>query len=398
MRKAAWVAVAVLSASAQGAVFRCLDASGVTTYSDKPCAPPPPVATPIAPNPAANPREAQARQILLMLRLMSGPGGDATGDPQFIESIAPDLVRGLDPDNGAWNPQNARWHYMLEFVKADLRRDLPVALKSSDDRALQEAAREYAARAQDSDLAALLQYLNSDKGGRYIAFQNVVRLITAQTVRDLLAQEPIVAAPATEAVFRQRQQVLSLSLEARLVADGGGNYGPNFEGAPGVLDNAAHREGTALDALLAEYGSDIPGFVAFTQSLTARRFFAAIEPAYHTGHLMAVTAAPAFAEVEMQKYAERWQAQYGPKIRIATRVVVVGNRYTGVTVTNVTSNYVSPTSSNRNVAAEGMATQCEQRESNAYLARSRAVDPATRSIDLKQIQNRCRAEQNLPPF
>jgi hypothetical protein len=399
----------MLAVAGHAAVFRCVDSNGVSTYSDRPCASPAaPAPAPSGPsaqdsaaaapraekapleNRAQTPKELKARQILLVLRLTPDSSAGSGEIERVVDVVAPDLVKHLDPSNAAWNPQNGRWHTMLEFVKTDLRKDLAAALRASDGQTLQAEAKEYAAHAQDADMDALIQYLDSPEGAHYIAFQNVVRSITNQSLRELLDQQPITAEQPSDAVIKQRQTLLSLGLEARLAADGGGpSLGSIFAGSPSVLDNAARREGTALDALYVEYEFFVPNFAKFTQSATAKRFFAAVEPAYRTGLALISTAAGGFSGREEFKYAERWQANYGPQLRNGQRVRVVAmqNRYPG------SSGFNAQTDS-----AERMAIQCEQREDSAYYGRNRRSDPTAQAAALKGIQDKCRAEQNLAPY
>jgi hypothetical protein len=48
---------------------------------------------------------------------------------------------------------------------------------------------------------------------------------------------------------------------------------------------------------------------------------------------------------------------------------------------------------------EGMAIACEQREEKMYQNAHRStMDYNTQAAALKQIQNRCRSEQRLPPL
>jgi hypothetical protein len=117
----------------------------------------------------------------------------------------------------------------------------------------------------------------------------------------------------SDIVLKRRQNLLSLGLDARIAADGGGpSLGTTSPGAPAVLENTARREGTALDALFAEYEYHIENFAAFRQSAIAKRFFVAAEPAYRTAMALTSTAAGEFADAEEFKYAQRWQALYGP--------------------------------------------------------------------------------------
>jgi hypothetical protein len=390
----------LLSINSNANVFRCVDQNGVSTYSDEPCAPksPPPAAaegTPakdsggqtrrgeppiVAPveSRALTPRELKARQILVMLRLTLDSGVGVEANQRIVDMVAPDLVKHLDPTNGNWNPQNGRWHSVLEFVKADLRKDVAPALRASNEQISQAIAREYAARSQDADLDALSQYLNSPEGGHYVAFQNVVRSITYQSLRELLDQEPVTVELPSDVVLKRRQNLL----------------GTTSPGSTAVLENTARREGTALDALYLEYESYVPNFTAFSQSITAKRFFVAAEPAYRTAMALTSTTAGGFADVEEFKYVERWQAFYGPPLRNGrSTTVVMRNRYGGSTV-SVSTTTRGPFNA-KGGSAESMAIQCEQREDSTT---RRGADANAQAAAQRAIQNRCRAEQNLAPY
>jgi hypothetical protein len=389
-------------------VFRCVDANGVNTFSDKPCAPTNPGPAPEDPaaarhttapvSPSVDSRtlsakEQKARQILLKLHI-TVDSLNSESNENMVEGVAPDLVKHLDPTNDRWNPTHARWHSVLEFVKADLHKDIGAALRAGDDEISQQVAREFAAHTQEADLDAVLQYLNSPEGGHYVAFQNVVRSINSQSLRELMAQQPVTAEQPSEAVLKQRAKLLSMSLDARIIADGGGPV-PNRPslGSPAVLENTARREGTALDALYVEYESYVTAFSTFNQGPVGKRFFVAVEPAYRTASALTSTAATVFGEDEEFKYAQRWQAYYGPPLKaIHSNTVVVRNIYGTTVVTSrtpITTNQATP---------EYMAIQCEQRDSAAYRARTRYIDANVQAAQLKSIQDRCRAEQNLAPY
>jgi hypothetical protein len=398
----------LLAGSSQAGVFRCVDANGVNTFSDKPCAPTnlgPAAEDPTAPrHPAAatspptdnrtlSAKEQKARQLLLKLHI-TVDSLNSESNESIVDTVAPDLVKHLDPTNDRWGPTHGRWHSVLEFVMGDLRKDIGAALRAGDEEISQQVAREFAAHTQDADLDALLQYLNSPEGGHYVAFQNVVRSLNSQSLRELMAQQPVTAEQPSESVLTQRAKLLSMSLDARIVADGGGPA-PNRPslGSPAVLDNTARREGTALDALYVEYESYVNAFTAFNQGPLAKHFFVAVEPAYRTASALTSTAANVFGEDEEFKYAQRWQAYYGPPLRAIHSSTVVVRNYNGTTI--VTSRTPVMTSQS---TPEYMALQCEQRESAAYRGRTRYIDANVQAAQLKAIQDRCRAEQNLAPY
>ncbi len=139
-----------------------------------------------------------------------------------VDDAAPDLVQALDPDNARWTPANAKWHSVLEFVKADLRRDVQTALRRSASEMSRVAAQQFAARADEADLDAVLTFLGSGDGARYLAFESEVRHIVYDALDSLLAQEPIPDETPSAATLRRRQELLSLTLDYRILKDGGG--------------------------------------------------------------------------------------------------------------------------------------------------------------------------------
>jgi hypothetical protein len=195
--------------------------------------------------------------------------------------------------------------------------------------------------------------------------------------------------------LRQRRQLLSLTLESRIVNEGGGPPGAELQpGSKTVVENAVRREGTALDALFTEYEASLPSFQAFTDSVTAKHFFSAVEPALRTELALSSTATTDFAEQEFDKYYQRWRAVYGPVVRVTSRTTIyIRGRMVLISHT-VSTHPMGATQS-----PEAMAIQCEQREENAYQVANRfSTNYTARTAAFKAIQNRCRAEQRLPPL
>lgn len=399
------LAAALLSIAAvsQSAIYRCVDANGTSTFSDRPCA----NANSDQPSSGLNPaggdsiyshrpdslREKKTARILDQLSI-------AVAEPETVvlqrtvDDAAPDLVKALDPDNAAWTPANGRWHSVSEFVKADLRRDVQSALRESTSQTAQVTAREYASRAKDSDLDALLAYLSTPDGTRYIAFQSYIRPLLNEALSSLDAQEPMPAQTPSDLVLQQRRQLLSLALAYRIAKGGGGPSTGEFQlGSSTVAEYAARSEATALDALYAEYETFLPSFLTFSESTTAKTFFADVEPALRTERALSSTATTDFAEMEYQKYVQRWRAIYGPTVRVATRTSV---RIRGrlVLIAHTTQTWVPAAGS-----PEAMAIQCEQREYRLYQsAHATSRDYNAQAAALNGIQGRCRAEQHLPPL
>ena len=385
--------------SVRAAVFRCVDANGVNTYGDRPCVPNESKNQAQARAVASSDTEPQlnsaktkkAARILDLLRI-------APSEPESfllqrtVDDAAPDLVRALDPDNAKWTPANGKWHTVLEFVKADLRRDVQTALRRSASEMSRVAAQQFAVRVDEADLDAVLTFLGSGDGARYLAFENEVRHIVYDAFDSLLAQEPIPDEMPSAAALRRRQDLLFLTLDYRIMKDGGGPPPSDlYAGSAAVADYSARHDGLALDALIDEYEPYLPQFHAFTDSTTAKKLLHALEPAMRTYRALASVETTNFAEMELDKYFPRWRAVYGPPIKsIARTTVIVRGRLVMISQT-------SQMTINAAGSPEGMAIACEQREDNLYQNTHRStLDSNTQATALKAIQNRCRSEQRLP--
>ena len=397
--------LAMTPISARAEIFRCIGADGTSTFSDHACEAPKnnEPSAPAHNSPAQagddiyvqrsnSPREKKAAHLLDVLRIVPvAPEGMLMS--RTVDEAAPDLVKSIDPDNGLWTPANGRWRSVSDFVKSDLRRDVQTALRASAAQISQIAARQYAVRANDADMDALSAFLATPEGTRYIAFQNEIRPLLYAALASVQAQEPLPENTASEHVLSQRRQLLFMALEYRIMKDGGGP--PTSQLQPGsktVLENTVLREGATLDTLLYEYEPFLPALQAFTDSATAKHFFVAVEPALRTQLALSSAATTDFAELEFGKYLQRWRGFYGP-MRVTTRTTVIIRGRTVLISHTVTSRILPGVQS-----PEAMAIQCERSEEGIYQATHRSVDYNVRAAAVKAIQNRCRAEQRLPPL
>jgi hypothetical protein len=393
---------ALCTASAsRAAVFQCRDANGVNTYSDRPCAPAEndnqgrtPAVAPVESGPQLNsPKIKKAARLLDLLRI-------APSEPETfllqktVDDAAPDLVQALDPDNARWTPANAKWHSVLEFVKADLRRDVQTALRYSASDMSRVTAQQFAAGADEANMDAALAFLGTSDGARYVVFQGEIRHIIYDALDSLLAQESIPEQAPSAAALQRRQELLSLSLDYRLVKDGGGPPpGDIYAGSPAVADYSARHDGPALDALIDEYEPYLPQFHAFTDAPTTKKLIRALEPAMRTYMALASAETTNFAETELEKYFARWRAVYGPPVKSTARATVTIRGRT-VMIAQTTQMTINAAGS-----PEGMAIACEQREETSYQNAHRSSrDNNAQAAAFKDIQNRCRSEQRLPPL
>jgi hypothetical protein len=397
--------LSVKSISARADIFRCIGADGTNTFSDHACESPksdePSAPVHSSPVQASDDiyvqrpdslREKKAAHILDVLRIApAAPEGTLMS--RTVDEAAPDLVKSIDPDNGLWTPANGRWRSVSDFVKADLRRDVQTALRSSAAQVSRVAARQYALRANEADMDALSAYLTTADGTRYIAFQNEIRPLLYAALASVQAQEPPPEKTASEHVLSQRRQLLFMALEYRIMKDGGGPPSSLLQpGSNTVLENAVLREGATLDTLVYEYEPFLPSLQTFTDSTTAKHFFVAVEPALRTQLALSGAATTDFAEQEFGKYLQRWRGFYGP-MRVTTRTTVIIRGRAVLISHSVTSRVLPGVQS-----PEAMAIQCERSEEAVYQATHRSVDYNVRAAAMKAIQNRCRAEQRLPPL
>jgi hypothetical protein len=389
----------------QADIYRCIAADGTNTFSDHACEAPKnadPAAqahsSPAQPGDDIylhrrdSPREKKAAHILDVLRIAAAaPEGMLMS--RTVDEAAPDLVKSIDPDNGFWNPANGRWRSVSDFVKADLRRDVQTALRSSAAQVSAVAARQYAVRADDTDMDALSAFLATPEGTRYIAFQNEIRPLLYAALASVEAQEPQPENTPSASVLAQRRRLLSMTLEYRIMKDGGGPTGSQLQpGSTTVLENAVLREGATLDTLQYEYEPFLASLQAFTESPLAKRFFVAVEPALRTQLALSSTATTDFAEQEFDRYLQRWRGFYGP-MRVTTRTTVIIRGRVVLIAHSVTTRILPGVQS-----PEAMAIQCERSEEGIYQATHRQADYNVRAAEVRAIQNRCRAEQRLPPL
>ena len=386
---------------AGAAVFRCVDANGVSTYTDRPCAPiendnhqqaRPADSSDPAP-PADTAKTKKAARVLDLLRIASSEP-ETLSIQRTVDDAAPDLVQALDPDNARWTPANAKWHAVLEFVKADLRRDAQTALRRSASQISRTTAQQFAARVDEAHLDAVLAFLDSSDGARYLTLANEIRHISNEALDSLLAQEPIPEEAINPATLKRRQELLALTLDSHIVKDGGGPPRAGlFAGSAPVAEYSARHDGAALDSLISEYEPYFPQFHAFTDLPTTKKLIRALEPVVRTSAALSSTETTDFAEMEFEKYFQRWRAVYGPPVRstVRTSVVIRGRQVMISQMMQMTINAAG--------SPEAMAIACEQREDNLYQNANRSVsDYNTRAAALKAIQNRCRSEQRLPPL
>jgi hypothetical protein len=401
MRLGAVLVSAVLAAgtSVRAAVFRCVDSNGVNTFSDRPCASDESERKADSGSPTGPDQQADGAKIKKAVRILDllriAPSEPETFLLQrTVDDAAPDLVQALDPDNAAWTPANAKWHSVLEFVQADLRRDVQTALRHSASEMARVAAREFASRADDADLAADLAYLTGGDGARYLALQSQLRQIVYDARSSLLAQEAVPEEPPPDTLLKRRMQLLSLNLDYRILRDGGGPPPADLEaGSVQVAGYSARHDGPALDALGNEYEPYLPQIGAFSDSPAAKKLYRALEPAVRTYTALSSTETTNFAEAELDRYFQRWRAIYGPPFRSTVRTtVMIRGRMVAITqAPQLTINAAG--------SPERMAIACEQREDNAYqTSHHSSQDGNARAAALRDIQNRCRAEQRLPPL
>jgi hypothetical protein len=388
------------------AIHHCIAPDGTSTYSDEPCtsaaqpgtAPPESAAAPTNAQPltsaprsalAASGKDAKAEQLLQLLQPTTHALDPVAASNRRAELMAPYLVRQIDPANPSWNSQNPKWNFLLQLVVSDIRSDVQLSHTAAD--IAQATAREYSAHADEADIDALIQYLHTPQGIRYIEFQGAVNAIYVSALKSLMKQESMPAEPPNDVTLKERRQLLGLSFAViTQVADLGSQSDPSVSAvAPMLVENAAARGGVALDRLSQKYGSDVAGFVAFTESALGRRFFAAYAPALRAGTSATQQVAKNFAALEESKYMNRWRQAYG--------VAPTSSPPAQAMPVHLGPPKMVPDGAKDPV--ELAAMQCESKANSEYVRSHKPLpDTDTQYAALISIRDKCRADLKLPPM
>jgi formylglycine-generating enzyme required for sulfatase activity len=183
----------------------------------------------------------------------------------------------------------------------------------------------------DADLNQLSTFLKTPQGARYAAFQIQLDAIYVAGIQSLQANQPRPGGTATDAVQKQRLQLLVLAnstMIAQAQYDAAKRDNTDISGfgaVPILMQAVVAFEGSELDALATRYAADIPAFTSFNQSATAKNHFAAMAAA------QAVTVPLFSAEIERvvksveANHMAQWQHAYQEQVQSPARESMASN-------------------------------------------------------------------------
>jgi ankyrin repeat protein len=282
----------------------------------------PPIRNPLAPSTA---KERRASEVLTRL----SNGGTQTVSSHSLQdraqALAPYFLKKLDPNNADWSDSSPKWPAMRAIVEKDLLGELSNKPTTGVQDLEWILVREYAAKVSDIDLKQLSDYLSSPAGQRYAAFQIKLDAIYVAGLQSLQTSQPAPQDTPTEGIRKQRATVLALAnatmtafaqYEAAKSAHGDIS---GYSAIPILASAVSSYKGAELDALAARYKADLPEFVTFTESATAKHHFAAMAAAQATiGPLFATEIEQLARNVEANHMAQ-WQKGYQEQIKNPAR-------------------------------------------------------------------------------
>jgi hypothetical protein len=235
--------------------------------------------------------------------------------------MTPYFLKKLDPSNADWNDRNPGWPAMAGVIQKSLLDEISNKPTSETLHIETLTVGIYAAKMTDADLQQMNTYLSSAEGKRYAAFQTQLESVFNEGIRALQANHPMSQEPATDVALHRRLQLLSLSNSAMITVaqyDSAQSQHADISGfsaLPSLLEAVATYEGAELDALATRFDADIPQFVSFNQTITAKHHFAALAAAQAVGAPMLLAQVQAFLAIVEAKHMAQWQHAYEERIQ-----------------------------------------------------------------------------------
>jgi hypothetical protein len=198
-------------------------------------------------------------------------------------------MRMIAPDDPGWNRSNPHWVALFKTVEQDLARDVGPALQARMADGVREIAGTLGSHLTAADVRQLLAFYRSEKGQRYIAFQQRLGAIQTQGVTQLTGA--IMGAGGNTAPsdapsqkrLDARRRVLANSWMSLIVPDAMTTNQTSSTQQPdkraffdAMLDVVAKTHGPELDALEREYANDLPQIEAFHHSPAATSLLSAM--------------------------------------------------------------------------------------------------------------------------
>ncbi len=134
----------------------------------------------------SSPVAAGSADVLELARIVQALGGNGQNDQSMAFTMfAGFQMRMIAPDDPGWNRSNPHWVALFKDVEQDLKRDLEPALQARMADGVREIAGTFGSHLTAADVRQLLAFYRSEKGQRYIAFQQRLGAIQTQGVTQL---------------------------------------------------------------------------------------------------------------------------------------------------------------------------------------------------------------------
>jgi formylglycine-generating enzyme required for sulfatase activity/ankyrin repeat protein len=280
---------------------------------------------------ALSAHERRASETLTLLSKANIQSSPATTPKDRAHLLAHHFLKKLDPTNPNWSESNPKWPAMQALVEKDLFAELSSAPSPAAQNIETLLVHAYAAKMSDTDLNQLSTFLKTPQGARYAAFQIQLDEIYVAGVKSLQANQPRPGGTATDAVQKQRLQLLVLTnstMIAQAQYDAAKRDNTDISGfgaLPFLIEAVATFKGSELDALATRYAADIPAFTSFNQSVTAKNHFAAMAVAQAaTVPLLSAEIERAVKSLEANHMAQ-WQHAYQEQVQSPARESMASN-------------------------------------------------------------------------
>jgi len=333
-----------------GAVYRCEAKDGSKTYSDQPCAADAQAAANSAAQPSAtrvsqttgnvtsvgtsstNAKEHRASEVLTTLNKAALQSSVSADPKQRAHQLAPYFLKKLDPNNSDWNSGHPKWPTMQAIVEKSLLEEISDQPTAAGHNIETVFVHTYAAKMSDSDLQQLAAYLATPQGKQYAAFQTQIEVVYNEGIRSLQARLPLPQEnPVPDAVQKRRIQLLALSNSTMIVqsqyeaAKSQNGDISGFSALPILMHSVISYKASELDALAARYATDIPGFISFSETATAKDHFAAMAAAQAVSVPLLTAAIEKFAKTVEAAHMLQWQQAYQEQVQKPAQASIAAN-------------------------------------------------------------------------
>jgi ankyrin repeat protein len=272
-------------------------------------------------SPATVAKERRASELLAAINKDAIHSSANSNPTDRARQMAPYFLKKLDPSNTNWNDRNPGWPTMAWIVEKSLLEE--ISDKPTNETLNIETATvgAYAAKMTDDDLRQMATYVASTEGKRYAAFQTQIELVFNEGIRALQSNRSKSQEPAADVIQKRRLQLLALSSSAMItvaqydIAQSQHADISGFSALPIMMGAAAMNEASQLDALATHFDADIPRFVSFSQTATAKHHFAALAAAQTVGAPLLLAQVEEFARRVEARHMTQWQQVYKERVQ-----------------------------------------------------------------------------------